>query len=169
MATMIVKPGDTDVSVYVFLQDAVTGGAYTSTGDETSLNLIYTRDGAAQVSANVSAALASADAAHEDGKVFHVGNGLWRCDFADAAFAAGADRVALQVTHDSGAFLPAAVGVDFWSAKALRAILAGMAGNLTFDDGTGAASFKDAEDGATERISYTVSSAGVGRTGASVS
>jgi len=166
---MIVRPDDTNVSVYLFLQDAVTGGPYTTTGGETAFNLLYTRDGAAQVSANVSAALAAADSAHEDGKIFHVGNGLWRCDFADAAFAAGVDRVALQVTHDAEAFLPAAVAVDLWSAKALRAILAGMAGNLTFDDGTGAASFKDAEDGSTERIAYTVSSTGVGRTGASVS
>jgi len=128
---MIVRPDDTDVSVYVFLQDAVTGGPYTATGGETAFNLLYTRDGAAQVSANVSAALAAADSAHQDGKIYHVGAGLWRCDFADAAFAAGVDRVTLQVTHDSDAFLPAEVRADLGS-------VAGALGALNIDStGTG--------------------------------
>ena len=167
---MQIKPGAADVSVYFFLQDAVTGGAYTTESGYDSFYLDYVRDGAALDTNQCNAsALAGATADHADNKVFHCGQGLWRCDFEDAAFAAGVEHVMLLVRHSGGSFLSAPVRVDLWSAKALRAILAGMAGNMTFDDDTGAASFADAEDGGTERISYTVSSAGVGRSGASVS
>jgi len=164
------KPGQIDVSVYVYLQDAVTGGAYTAESGYDSFRLDYVRDRAARdENACNAAALAAATADHCDNKVFHCGEGIWRCDFEDAAFAAGVDRALLLVRHAGGAFLPVAVRVELWPAKVLRALLAGMGGNMTFDDDTGAASFADAEDGSSERISYTVSASGVGRTNASVS
>ena len=154
-----IKPGSTNQSVYFHLQDAVTGGAYTTAGGETSFNLSYTRDGAAQVSNDATGALANATADHADNKVFHCGNGVWRCDFPDAAFATGADHVHLLVTHDSGAFLPAVRTIDLWAAHALEAVLAVVAGNATFNESTGVASYKK-EDGTTEKVSYTVTDVG---------
>jgi len=103
----LVKAGDTDQSVYFYVQDATTGGAYTTTGSETNWNLIYTRKGAAQVSNNCTAALAAVDGAHEDNKIKHVGVGQWRADFPDAAFAAGVAAVELMLTEDSGLIIPA--------------------------------------------------------------
>jgi hypothetical protein len=165
---MHVKPGAADVSIYFYLTDTATGRAYTTAGGATALNLAYQRPGEQQVSSQVTAALAAADSPHADSHVFHCGSGLWRCDFPDAAFAEGADRAVLMVTHDDGDILPAAVAVDFWTAKALRAALAVLAGNMTFDEATGQTSFLDAEDVAVERASYTVSATSVGRTDASI-
>jgi hypothetical protein len=164
-----VKPGATDVSIYFHLTDAATGRAYTTTGGATALNLAYQRPGQQQVSGNVTAALAAADSPHADNHVFHCGSGLWRCDFPDAAFAEGADRAVLMVVHDDGDILPAVVAVEFWTAKALRAALAVLAGNMTFDEATGETSFLDAEDATAERASYTVSATSVGRSDASIS
>jgi hypothetical protein len=163
-----VKPGAADVSIYFYLTGASNGLAYTTAGGVTALNLIYQRPGEQQVSSQVAAALAAADSPHADNHVFHCGSGLWRCDFPDAAFAAGADRAMLMVTHDDGDILPAAVTVEFWTAKALRAALAVLAGNMTFDEATGQTSFLDAEDAAAERASYTVSATSVGRGDASI-
>jgi len=164
-----VKPGATDVSIYFHLTDADTGLAYTTTGSPAALSLICQRPGEQQVSSQVAAALAAADSPHADNHVFHCGGGLWRCDYPDAAFAAGADRAVLMVTHDDGDILPATVAVEFWTAKALRAALAVLAGNMTFDEATGQTSFLDAEDAAAERASYTVSATSVGRNDASIS
>ncbi len=164
-----VKPGATDVSIYVYLTDAATGLAYTTTGGSTALNLAYQRPGEQQVSNQVTTALAGADSPHADNHAFHCGGGIWRCDFPDAAFAEGADRAVLMVTHGDGNTLPAAVAVEFWTAKALRAALAVLAGNMTFDEATGQTSFLDAEDAAAERASYTVSTTSVGRDDASIS
>jgi len=163
-----VKPSAADVSIYVYLTEASTGLAYTTAGGSAALNLTYQRPGEQQVSGDVTAALASADSPHADNHVFHCGGGLWRCDFPDAAFAAGADRAVLMITHDNGNILPATVAVEFWTAKALRAALAVLAGNMTFDEATGQTSFLDAEDAAAERASYRVSATSVGRSDASI-
>jgi len=56
-----------------------------------------------------------------------------------------------------------------WACGSLRAALAVLAGNMSFDESTGEAVFLDAEDGATTRASYKVSAASVGRSEASVS
>jgi hypothetical protein len=163
-----VKPGATDVSIYFYLTGAATGQAYTTTSGVTSLKLAYQRPGEQQVSSQVTSALAAADSAHADNHVFHCGGGLWRCDLPDAAFAAGADRAVLMVTHDDADILPASVGVEFWTAKVLRAALAVLAGNMTFDEATGQTSFLDAEDASAERASYTVSATSVGRSDAGI-
>jgi len=107
-----IEPGSTDQSVYFYLQDAVSGGPYTTTGSETDWNLSYTRNGAAQVANNVAGALASATAAHSDNSIFHVGKGVWRADLPDAAFAAGADSVLLEMDHDSDTTIPSVIRID---------------------------------------------------------
>lgn len=175
---MYVASADTNVSLYFLLQDAVTGAPYTTTGGEASFNLLYTRAGAVQVSNNVTAALGSAVAAHEDNKVFHCGNGVWRCDFPDAAFAAGADRAICQVTHDSGSFLAAHLSVELsliadvfgenvdstgteviTAKKALEAVLAVIAGDSAFTESTGGYQFKG-RDGSTDIVTVTVDDVG---------
>lgn len=110
---MNVIPGTTDKSVYIYLQDAVTGGPYTTESGYDSFYLDYIRDGAAADTNQANAAaLASATAAHADNKVFHCGNGLWRLDYEDGAFAAGVNHVLLQVRHSSNGFLAASRVVD---------------------------------------------------------
>ncbi len=61
------------------------------------------------------------------------------------------------------------VPAEDWVGRMMRSAVAVLAGNMTFDEATGQASFLDAEDAATERASYTVSPASVGRSGASIS
>jgi len=100
-----IAAGSTDLSFYFELRDAVTGGPYETTGGETSFNLIYQRDGEAQQENDCPAALGSATAAHADNNVFHCGNGTWRTDWPDAAFAAGSAGVTLKLTHDSESFV----------------------------------------------------------------
>lgn len=56
-----------------------------------------------------------------------------------------------------------------WVGRMMRSAVAVIAGNMTFTESTGATSFKDIGDGVTERASYTVSPASVGRSDARVS
>lgn len=56
-----------------------------------------------------------------------------------------------------------------WIGRMMRSALAVIAGNMTFNETTGVTSFKDVDDGVTERASYTVSPVSVGRNEARVS
>jgi len=110
---MIVAKNATNQSAYFNLQDGVTGGTWaTNPSPTTDFNVIYQRDQAAQVLTGCPALLAAANSAHEDNKIFNCGNGLWRVDFPDAAFATGVDHVQLMVTEDNVLFLPAVVECD---------------------------------------------------------
>ncbi len=71
----------------------------------------------------------------------------------------------VQVYWD-GASLTAA---EDWIGRMVRSAIAVVAGNMTFDEATGQTSFADAEDATTERASYVVPPASVGRSQASVS
>lgn len=109
---MNVIPGTENVSVYFLLRDALTDLPYTTTGGETSFNLIYQRPGAVQVSANSAGAHSAATDAHVDTKIFHCGAGVWRADFPDLAFAAEANEVLVMLTHDTAAFVAAAKDIS---------------------------------------------------------
>ena len=61
------------------------------------------------------------------------------------------------------------VPAEDWVGRMMRSAVAVLAGNMTFDESTGQASFLDAEDATTERASYTVSPVSVGRSEASIS
>lgn len=65
-----------------------TGFAYNTAG----IDLWYRREGGAVVSIT-EATLAAVDSAHSDGGVIHLGNGYFRLDAPDAAFATGANHV----------------------------------------------------------------------------
>ncbi len=61
------------------------------------------------------------------------------------------------------------VPAEDWIGRMMRSAVAVMAGNTTFNETTGVASFKDVDDGTTERATYTVSPVAVGRSEARIS
>ncbi len=75
-------------------------------------------------------------------------------------------RLATVLMYWDGAELTCAAD---WIGRMVRSSVAVLAGNMTFDEATGQTSFTDAEDAITERASYVVSPASVGRSQASVS
>ena len=108
---MYVGPGTTSVSRVLYLQDAVTGGAYT-TEDQADWTFSYIREGDASATQDATIT-AGTLGTWADGTAKPFGTtGLWQIDFADAAFAAGINSVVLLVTHDNGDFLPKMVHVD---------------------------------------------------------
>lgn len=85
--------GSTDQSVVIRIIDATDGTPETGVEHNTSgIDLWYRREGEAKVSIT-EAALASADAAHSDGGIEHLGDGYYRVDLPDAAVASGAAGV----------------------------------------------------------------------------
>lgn len=107
-ATEIIENGDTDVSVYVVIRD--------DSGDPctgltiTDVNFYWVEYQEAQESDLTVTALGAANSAHSDGKMFHTGFGLFRCDFPDDCFDGGANTqvtliVADEVTSCNPVFL----------------------------------------------------------------
>ena len=109
---MIVTAGKTNVSVYYYIVgdaghatpgEPVTGLLYSDI--ETGGSASYARQGAARVDLTL-ITLASASAAHSDGGFILVDDtnmpGVYRCDYADAAFATGVDQVFLSIVIASG-------------------------------------------------------------------
>ncbi len=85
--------GSTDQSVVIRIIDSTDGTPETGVDYNTSgIDLWYRREGGAKVSIT-EAALASADAAHSDGGIEHIGDGYYRVDLPDAAVASGAAGV----------------------------------------------------------------------------
>lgn len=108
---MIVKAGSTNVSVYYYIvQDAsgtspgepVTGLLFSDI--ETGGSASYMRQGGARVDLTL-ITLASASATHANGGFILVDDtnmpGLYRCDYPDAAFAAGVDQTFCQIVVES--------------------------------------------------------------------
>lgn len=94
----LVKKGSTDQSVIIRIIDSSDGSPETGVEHNTSgIDLWYRRDGGAVVSIT-EAALASADAAHADGGIEHLGNGYYRLDLPDAAVDTGANGVMIGGT-----------------------------------------------------------------------
>ena len=89
----IVKKGSTDRSVTLRIIDATDGTPETSVVYNSSgIDLWYRREGAAKVSIT-EATLAALTTAHADGGFLAIGDGEYRLDLPDAAFAAGANYV----------------------------------------------------------------------------
>lgn len=92
----LVKAPGTDISVVVRLVDSVDGSPEVGVVAATAgLAFNYRREGGLllAVSAGALSDLATLDAAHTDGGILHIGNGYYRLDVRDAAFAAGSDGV----------------------------------------------------------------------------
>ncbi len=87
----VVTHGATDQSVELYIVDAdglpATGLAYNSSG----IDLWYRRNGAAVTS--ITEATQTASGAHSDGGFVGLGNGVYRLDPPDAAFASGVSHV----------------------------------------------------------------------------
>ncbi len=104
---MKIPAGATNVSVYYYIQQDASG---TSPGEpvtgllysdiETGGSASYVRQGAARVDLTL-VTLASASAAHSDGGFILVDDtnmpGVYRCDYPDAAFAAGVNIVICSI------------------------------------------------------------------------
>lgn len=103
--TRQIKKDTTDVITYFVLRDTVDGAGKTGL-IITDIDLTYIRDQAAAVK-NDATALSAATDAHADNKGFEVDAtncpGLYRLDWPDAAFSAGANAVQLCVKC-AGAF-----------------------------------------------------------------
>lgn len=89
----IIKKGSTDRSVTVRIVDSTDGTPETGVVFNTSgIDLWYRREGAAKVSIT-GATLSALTDAHSDGGFLHIGDGYYRLDLPDAAFATGANHV----------------------------------------------------------------------------
>ena len=89
----IVKKGSTDRSVTIRIIDSTTWLPETAVEHNTSgIDLWYRREGAA-LSSITEAALTALTDAHSDGGIEHIGDGCYRLDLPDAAFASGANHV----------------------------------------------------------------------------
>jgi hypothetical protein len=89
--TRAVKKGTTDQSVIIRIVDSTTGLPETAVEHNTAgIDLWYRREGAAKVSIT-EVALAALTTAHTDGGIEHIGDGYYRLDLPDAAFATGAN------------------------------------------------------------------------------
>jgi hypothetical protein len=89
----IVKKGSTDRSVSLRIIDSTDGTPETAVAYNTSgIDLWYRREGAAKTSVT-EATLAALTTAHADGGFLAVGDGVYRLDLPDAAFATGANYV----------------------------------------------------------------------------
>lgn len=114
--------GATDQSVFVRIL-ATDGTAKTDVNAATgNVAMTYVREGGNATSAGNVANLASGDAAHSDGGLIHLTAGVYRADPPDAAFASGADEVAITITGDALVCVPAvhplgtqAINVTQWA------------------------------------------------------
>lgn len=89
----IVTKGSTNRSVTVKIVDATDGTPETGVVFNTAgIDLWYRREGAAKTSIT-EATLSALTDAHSDGGFLHVGDGVYRLDLPDAAFATGAQYV----------------------------------------------------------------------------
>jgi hypothetical protein len=89
----IIKKGSTDRSVTVRIVDSTDGTPETGVVFNTSgIDLWYRRELAAKTSIT-EATLAALTTAHTDGGFLHIGDGYYRLDLPDAAFASGATYV----------------------------------------------------------------------------
>jgi hypothetical protein len=90
---MLIKKGATDRSVEIKIIDSGDGTPENAVEHNTTgIDLWYRRDGGAKVSITEVALSALTDA-HSDGGIELIGDGVYRLDLPDAAFATGANRV----------------------------------------------------------------------------
>ncbi len=93
-----IKKGSTDKSVTIRIIDSTDGSPEMGVVYNTSgIALWYRREGAT-VTAITEATLAAVDSAHSDGGIIHLGDGYYRLDLPDAAWATGATHVMIGGT-----------------------------------------------------------------------
>lgn len=93
-----IKKGSTDRSAIIRIIDSTDGTPETGVAYNTSgIDLWYRREGAT-VTSITEATLSALTDAHTDGGILHIGNGYYRLDLPDAAWATGADHVMIGGT-----------------------------------------------------------------------
>jgi len=109
--------GSTNVSLIFKLYNATTGALETGI-TVTDLNIDYIRvetDNDVTIAGNTNlTALSALTDAHANNKALEIGQGYYRVDTPDAAFAVGAIGGAVIITHDSDTTLPATID---WQAN----------------------------------------------------
>jgi hypothetical protein len=128
----------TNQSFDVMFLDATTGEPMTGLV-AADITLKYRRAGAALVSAISESDLAALTDAHSDGGVKEIGDGLYRVDYPDAAFATGADRVTLFGSATGAVMVPIKVtlsGYDPIADGADAASIADAVGELVVEGTT---------------------------------
>lgn len=142
----IVKKGATDRAVTLRIVDSTDGTPETGVVFNTAgIDLWYRREGAAKVSIT-EATLSALTDAHTDGGFLHIGDGCYRLDLPDAAFATGANFVDIGGTVTGMVVIGGRVrliGADLEDAvrlglTALPNAAAGANGGLPLGDATGA-------------------------------
>ena len=119
---MLVTKGSTNVSVELYIVDSTTGQPELGVVFNTAgIDLNYRRDLAAVVSIT-EVTLALLTTAHADGGFLEIGNGRYRLDVPDLAFATGVDKVTIGGTVTGMVVLP--VEVTLQDAPATAANLA---------------------------------------------
>lgn len=98
---MQVANGTTDVTTYFVLRDSTNHAPKTDV-TITDIDLYYIESGAAMAAKVDATALAAADSAHSDNAAYHVGQGLYRIDWPDAAFDGGVGKVVNLIVVCSG-------------------------------------------------------------------
>ncbi len=90
--SVVTKPDDaTDVSLYFYVTDPNRDP--NTSPNVADYDLYYVEEGRAMSAKADVTALAAADSAHADNKAFHVGQGIVRVDFPDAAFDGGVGKI----------------------------------------------------------------------------
>jgi hypothetical protein len=106
---MLVTKGSTNVSVELYIVDSTTGQPELGVVFNTAgIDLNYRRDLAAVVSIT-EVTLALLTTAHADGGFLEIGNGRYRLDVPDIAFATGVDKVTIGGTVTGMVVLPVEV------------------------------------------------------------
>lgn len=88
---MIVPNGSTDVTTYFVLRNSTNHAPKTDV-TITDIDLYYVEELTAISSKADATALDAANSAHADNKAFHVGQGMYRIDWPDAAFDSGVGK-----------------------------------------------------------------------------
>jgi len=98
---MLIKNGQTDVITYFVLRDATTHAPKTDVVI-TDIDIYYVKEGA-EISAKADLTPhAAANDAHSDNKGIHVGKGLYRIDWPDAAFQGGVGKKVYLIVECTG-------------------------------------------------------------------
>jgi hypothetical protein len=147
--------GATDQSTVIRIVDATTGAPETGVVAATAgLALYYRREGGTRPAQSALSDVAAVDSAHTDGGLKHIGDGYYRVDPQDAAFASGAHGVLIEGTATDmvviGAYHPL-VAVNPYDAvrggmTALPNAAAEAAGGL-YTRGTGAGQIEQPANG----------------------
>lgn len=88
---MIVPNGSTDVTTYFVLRDSTNHAPKTDV-TITDIDLYYVEELTAISSKVDATALDAANSTHADNKAYHVGQGMYRIDWPDAAFDSGVGK-----------------------------------------------------------------------------